>query len=90
MCVRVCVQARYLWRSVEGVSVENRLDHDESLSQVLPVEMMSVIRTLIWTVVEDLEEWRTPQVEHELEKRGEFSHNFICLMCIVVNIECLW
>lgn len=59
----------YLWRSVEGVSVENRLDHDEGLSQVLPVEMMSVVRALIWTVVEHLQEWRTAQVEHELQKR---------------------
>lgn len=66
MYVQVYVYLRW---SVERISVEHRLDHDESLSQVLSVELMSVIRTLIWTVVEHLQEWRAPQVEHELEKK---------------------
>lgn len=66
MCVCVC-ENTHLWRPVEGVGVEDRLNHDEGLSQVLPVEVMSVVGALIRTVVEDLQERRTPQVEHELE-----------------------
>lgn len=64
MCTQVY---RYLRRAVEGVGVEHRLDHDERLRQVLPVEVVSVIRALVRTVVEHLQERRTPQVEHELK-----------------------
>lgn len=66
MCTQVY---RYLRRTVEGVGVEHRLDHDERLRQVLPVEVMSVIRALVRTVVEHLQERRTPQVEHELKHK---------------------
>ena len=59
----------HLRGSVERVRVQHRLDHDEGLRQVLPVEVMSVIRTLIRTVVEHLQERRAPQVEHELPTR---------------------
>lgn len=52
--------------SVEGVGVENGLDHDERLGQVLPVEVVSVVGALVRTVVEHLQERRAPQVEHEL------------------------
>lgn len=67
----MCPGVYYLWRPVEGISIENRLNHDESLSQVLSVELMSVVRTLIWTVVEHLQERRAPQVEHELGNRTQ-------------------
>ena len=43
-------------RSLETVAVEDRLDHDETLSEVLSVETASVERSLIRTVVEDLQE----------------------------------
>lgn len=56
----------HLGRSVEGVGVEDGLDHDEGLSQVLSVEVMSVVGALVWAVVEHLQERRAPQVEHEL------------------------
>lgn len=63
----MCVCAHtHLWRPVEGVGVENRLDHNESLGQVLPVEVVPVVGALVRAVVEDLQERRTPQVEHEL------------------------
>lgn len=57
----------HLRRSVEGVCVEDGLDHDEGLSQILSVEVMSVVGTLIGAVVEHLQERRAPQVEHELQ-----------------------
>lgn len=71
---------RYLRRAVEGVGVEHRLDHDERLRQVLPVEVVSVIRALVRTVVEHLQERRTPQVEHELK------HTNTRQLCVPVRV----
>ena len=59
----------YLRRSTEGVGVDYRLDHDQALGHVLPVELVAVVGTLVGTVVEHLEKLRPPQVEHELCQR---------------------
>lgn len=45
-----------LWWSVEGIRVEDRLDHDQGLGQVLSHKVVPVIGGLIWTVVEHLQE----------------------------------
>ena len=37
---------------LETVTVENRLDHDEALGQVLPVQAATVERSLVRGVVE--------------------------------------
>lgn len=60
-----------LRRSVEGVGVEHGLDHDEGLGQVLPVEVVSVVGAFIRTVVKDLKKRGAPQVEHELQRKGQ-------------------
>ena len=57
----------YLRRPVEGVGVEDGLDHDERLSQILPHELVPVVGALIGTVVEHLQEGGPSQVEHELQ-----------------------
>lgn len=59
-----------LWWSVEGVRVEDGLDHDEGLGEVLPDKVVPVIGRLVRAVVKHLQEGRPPQVEHELQKRG--------------------
>lgn len=61
-------QCDYLWGSVEGVRIQNWLNHDERLSKILSHKMVSVVGALIGTVVEYLKEWRPPQMEHELKK----------------------
>lgn len=66
LCFSVWV---YLRRAVEGVGVQHRLDHDQGLGQVLSVEVVSVVGTLVRTVVKHLQEGRSPQVEHELQDK---------------------
>ena len=56
-----------LWRAIEGVCIEDGLDHDQALCHVLLVELVAIVGGLIWTVVEHLQELRPAQVEHELE-----------------------
>ena len=68
----------HLGRAVEGVGVEDGLDHDQTLGHVFPVQLVAVVRGLVRTVVEHLQELRPPQVEHELQggggrEGGEFS-----------------
>lgn len=52
---------------MEGVRVEDGLDHDQGLCQVLPHKVVPVIGRLVGAVVENLQEGRPPQVEHELQ-----------------------
>lgn len=66
MFVAVYTRETHLRRPVEGVGVEDRLDHDQGLGQVLAHKVVSVIRRLVRAVVEHLQEGRPPQVEHEL------------------------
>ena len=54
------VEKDRLRRTLEAVAVEDGLDHDEALSEVLPVETPAVEGGLVWTVVEDLQELRPP------------------------------
>lgn len=54
---------------MEGVRVEDGLDHDERLSEVLPDKVVPVVGRLVRAVVEHLQEGRPPQVEHELRER---------------------
>ena len=61
----------HLWRAVEGVGIEDGLDHDEALSHVFPVEFVAIVRALVGAVVEDLQKLRPPQVEHELQAGSE-------------------
>lgn len=49
------MSAMHLRWAVEGVSVQDWLDHDEGLGQVLPVELVAVVGALVRTVVEHLE-----------------------------------
>ena len=71
MCVCVCV---YFRRPVEGVGVEDGLDHDQRLGLVLPHELVAVVGRLIRTVVEHLEEGRPSQVEHKLGMEAQMGH----------------
>lgn len=64
------MHAEHLWGAVEGVGVEDWLDHDEGLGQVLPVELVAVVGALVRTVVEYLQEGRPTQVEHKLQGGG--------------------
>ena len=64
-----------LWRTVEGVGVEDGLDHDQALGHVLLVELVPVVGGLVGTVVEHLQELRPPQVEHELQRQREIMIN---------------
>lgn len=68
MCVhvKIYVSAKHLRWAVEGISIQDWLDHDEGLSQVLPVELVAVVGALVRTVVKHLQEGRPTQVEHEL------------------------
>lgn len=70
----------YLWWSVEGVRIENGLDHNEGLSQILPGKMVPIIGRLIRTVVKYLKKWRSSQMEHELhlQKQRSESDEYIC------------
>ena len=52
--------------AIEAVWVEDRLYHDKALGQVFPYKHVTVEGRLIWTVVEDLKELGSSQVEHEL------------------------
>lgn len=52
---------------MERVGVQDGLDHDERLGQVLLDKVVSVVGTLIWAVVEHLQERRPAQVEHKLQ-----------------------
>lgn len=61
----------YLRRPMEGVGVENGLDHDEGLHQVLPGKVVSVIGRLVRAVVKHLQERRPSKVEHELQAQRE-------------------
>ena len=63
--------ASHLWGTTEGVGVEDGLDHHQRLSHVFSVELVAVVRTLVWTVVENLEELRASKMEHELEREKE-------------------
>ena len=56
---------------VEVVAVKCGLDHDERVANVLVVENVPVEGCLIGRVVEDLQELRTTQVEHELRVECE-------------------
>lgn len=56
--------------SIKAVCVEDGLDHDERLSEVLPHELVPVVGALVWAVVEHLQEWRPPQMEHELRDQN--------------------
>lgn len=63
---------------MEGVGIENGLDHDEGLGQILPGKVVSVIRRLVGTVVEHLKKWRSSQVEHELHAHKKKTKGYIC------------
>lgn len=58
-----------LRRAMERVGVENGLDHDEWLREVLPHKVVSVVGRLVRTVVEHLQERRSPQMEHKLKAK---------------------
>ena len=61
------VYIAHLWRAIEGVCIEDGLDHDEALCHILLVELVAIVGGLIRTVVEHLQELRPAQVKHELE-----------------------
>ena len=52
---------------MEGVGIEDGLDHDERIGDIFIVQPMPIEGCLVWTVVEILEELRTTQMEHELK-----------------------
>ena len=85
----------HLRRAVEGVGIEDGLDHDQTLRHIFLVQLVAVVRGLVRTVVEHLQERRPPQVEHELQggggrEGGEFSkvrNSIFFLFLVVVRIR---
>ncbi len=59
-------QLAYLRGSIERVGVENRLYHHQRLSDILTIEFVTIVGTLVRAVVEHLEELGPSQVEHKL------------------------
>ena len=55
-----------LWGPVEGVGIQDGLNHDEGLGEILPGKVVPIILRLVRAVVEDLKEWRPSKMEHEL------------------------
>ena len=55
-----------LWGPVEGVGIQDGLNHDEGLGEILPGKVVPIILRLLRAVVEDLKEWRPSKMEHEL------------------------
>lgn len=64
----------YLWWPAERVRIQDGLYHYQRLGQVLSHILVSVIGAFIRTVVEHLQEWRPPQMEHKLPKTMSRSH----------------
>ena len=62
---------------MEGVGVEDGLDHDQGLGQVLSDKVVPVIGRLIGAVVEHLQEGRPPQVEHKLHRTREITDELL-------------
>ena len=60
------VQEHRLWGPVEGVGIQDGLNHDEGLGEILPGKVLPLILRLVRAVVEDLKEWRSSKMEHEL------------------------
>jgi len=56
---------------VEAVAVERGLDHDERVGDVFVVENVAVEGGFVGRVVENLQELRAAEVEHELWVEGE-------------------
>ena len=56
VCVCLCIYEcnTYLRWSIKGVGIKDGLDHDEGLGEVLSHELVSVVGTLVWAVVEHL------------------------------------
>lgn len=65
------IQENRLGGTMETVAVQDRLDHDEALTQVFPVEHVPVESGLVGAVVEYLQELRPTEVEHKLRVEGE-------------------
>ena len=70
-------QLAYLRGSIERVGVENRLYHHQRLSDILTIEFVTIVGTLVRAVVEHLEELGPSQVEHKL------------CVCVCVCV-CVW
>lgn len=51
---------------VESIAVEGGLDHDERVADVFVVQNVAVKGSLVRGVVEDLQELRSSEMEHEL------------------------
>lgn len=64
----------YLWWPVERVCIQDGLYHYQRLGQILPHKLVSIIGAFIRTVVEHLQKWRPPQMEHKLPKTKSRSH----------------
>ena len=60
------VQEHRLWGPVEGVGIQDGLNHDEGLGEILPGKVLPLILRLVRAVIEDLKEWRSSKMEHEL------------------------
>ena len=67
-------------RATESVTVQDRLDHNQSLCYILTVQHVPIVSGLIRTVIEHLEERRPAQMEHKLRIKRE----------IVANPETCW
>ena len=55
-----------LWGPVEGVGIQDGLNHDEGLGEILPGKVVPIILRLLRAVIEDFKEWRPSKMEHEL------------------------
>ena len=63
---------------MEGVGLQDGLDHDEGLGEVLPGKVVPIIRRLVRAVVEDLKEWRPSKMEHELHLQRKKNKAYSC------------
>jgi len=68
----LCIQQCGLWRPVERVGKQGRLDHHQRVHGTLPRQDVAIVRRLIRTRVEQLQELRSTQMEHVLRIHTEF------------------
>jgi len=65
------IQQNWLGGAGEAIAVEDRLNHDECLREVLPVQAAPVENCFVRTVVEHLKELTSSEMEHELRVEAE-------------------
>ena len=57
---------RYTLLLIKRIGVESGLDHDKRISNILMIQHVSIERSLVRRIVEDLQELTSSEMEHEL------------------------